>query len=170
MNVILKQHEPKEVKIGEVQFYIRPFSAFTAANISGEVISILSPLLSLVVPFAKAASGGESNLDVDLGNIGMSIPGDKLEKTIRKLLVDHRNIAVDVDGKAEILSEDLANEIFCGEAQYMYLLAFEVIKINFPGIFDALKRRFGNVGEAIEKMTKQGNTATSTLNSLATLS
>ena len=39
----MKQMEVTEKQIGESTFYIKPFPAFTAVNISGELAAILSP-------------------------------------------------------------------------------------------------------------------------------
>ena len=79
---------------------------------------------------------------------------------MKKLLTQYNNIIVLIDGKQEALNDDLANEVFCGEAQDMYLLAFEVVKINFPGIFKWLKDQFGDPKEVFQKRIASINTGT----------
>ncbi len=46
----LKQVTPTKVPVGDMEFYIRPFPAFKAANITGELASVLTPLLGMLVP------------------------------------------------------------------------------------------------------------------------
>ena len=65
-----------------------------------------------------------------------SISGDKFERLMKKLLIDNKNISVEseaTDGEVKLLSYDLANEVFCGDVQDMYILCFEVIRLNFKG-------------------------------------
>ena len=50
---MLKQVEPTMVEVDGMKFYIRPFPAFKAANISGELASVLAPLLSGVFALLK---------------------------------------------------------------------------------------------------------------------
>ena len=52
-----------------------------------------------------------------------------------------------------MLTEDLANEVFCEDVQDMFLLAFEVIRTNYNGFFKKLGGRFGPL---IEGLTKTG--------------
>ena len=54
-----------------------------------------------------------------------------------------------------MLDMDLVNEIFCGEVQDMFILAFYVIRLNFNGFFKKLAGRFGKAGEALVKKTRQ---------------
>ena len=92
--------------------------------------------------------------------------GAKVESMMKKLLVAHKNIVVelpvyDEDGvemdeaEQEVLDMDLVNEIFCGEVQDMFILAFYVIRLNFNGFFKKLAGRFGKAGEALAKKTRQ---------------
>lgn len=46
----LKQMETKKVIVGENSFYIKPFPAFKAANLTGELASVLSPLIGAIAP------------------------------------------------------------------------------------------------------------------------
>ena len=67
-----------------------------------------------------------------------TISGDKVERMMRRLLIDQQNISVqgeDTDGNTVILDKDLADEVFCGELQDMFILCYEVIKLNFKGFF-----------------------------------
>ena len=41
----MKQFEPTEKTLGGTQFFIRPFPAFTAARVSGELVKMLSPMM-----------------------------------------------------------------------------------------------------------------------------
>lgn len=132
----MKRMEVTEKEIGKNTFYIRPFAAFTAANISGEVVSVLSPVLGGLAPLfgnmekesgkkGSAGSETESVMDMDiekalpaitdaLGNVS----GDKIEHLMKRLLIDNGNISVegpDTDGDVKKLDRDLADEIFCGE-------------------------------------------------------
>ncbi len=145
----MKQHETTEKKIGENTFYIRPFPAFTAANISGELISVLAPAVAGLAPLAMGAdgSGGEvdiMNLDVASFSGAMSsISGDKVENLLKKLLTKHDNISVETEDGVKHLDNDLANEIFCGSTQDMFILAVEVINVNYKGFFKKISGQFG---------------------------
>ena len=144
-------------------FYVRPFPAFTAANISGELAAIITPLLASLAPVAlssNANSGEEKNfMDMDAAEAAPmlakgleSLSGDKVEAILRKLLTKHGNISVEQHGgDMQKLTDDLANEMFCGNAQDMFILAFEVIKVNFSGFF---KKVGGQFGTALAGMMK----------------
>lgn len=170
----MKRMETTEKVIGENTFYIRPFAAFTAANISGEVIAVLSPVLGGLAPLfgdmekesSKSPKGeGSENanwMDMDiekalpsitdaLGNVS----GDKVEHLMKRLLVDNGNISVegpDTEGDVKKLDQDLADEVFCGEVQDMLILCFEVIKLNFKGFFKKLGARSGSLTGQLQKM------------------
>jgi hypothetical protein len=142
----LKQHNVvKEKELGGNTFYIRPFPAFTAANISGELGGIVAPVVAGALPFL--GDGGDAvNLDASAFGSAMSaLSGDKVESLLKKLLIKHGNISVKPAGEAEAvtLDSDLANELFCGSAQDMFVLAFEVIQANFSGFFENIASRFG---------------------------
>ncbi len=146
----MKQHETTEKKIGENTFYIRPFAAFTAANISGELISVLAPAVAGLAPLAMGASDSDDG-DVDFMNLDVAsfsgalsgLSGDKVENLLKKLLTKHENISVETEDGVKRLDNDLANEIFCGSAQDMFILAVEVINVNFKGFFKKLGGQFG---------------------------
>ncbi len=179
----MKQQEVRKVTIGENNFYIRPLPAFRAANLTGELTALVIPLLSGFAPFLEAVgrSGGDekdktkgkgSLLDVNITDAApaiagafSSLSGDKLEDLLHHLLITGGNIAVEQPGeKAEVLSKELADEVFCTDIQDMFILAFEVIRTNYNGFFAKLGGRFGQViGGLIQKVTpRQENTASST--------
>ena len=154
----IKKLETTEKKIGEATFYIRPFPAFTAANISGELSALIAPMLSGIAPLigsVKVDKDGVADLmDMEiedalpsLTNAFSGLSGDKFEKLMRQLLINHKNISVCSDeatgGEVKNLTLDLANEVFCGEVQDMFILCFEVIRINYKGFFKKLGSRFG---------------------------
>lgn len=171
----LKQMEPTHEKIGDYDFYIRPFPAMVAANLTGELASLLTPVLAALIPLVGNGDGEEDGglLDVDVNTAAASMAksmegfsGAKVESMMKKLLVAHKNIAVEIpeldedgietgEAEQEILDMDLVNEIFCGEVQDMFILAFYVIRLNFNGFFKKLAGRFGKAGEALAKKTRQ---------------
>lgn len=156
----MKQLESREVHIGENTFYIRPLPAMKAANVSGELANLILPVLSGLAPLAGMVTDGKDLFDIDLEQAGPAISGafsnlsgDKLEKVLRLLLLTGGNIAVEQpDEKAEKLTEDLLNEVFCENVQDMFILAFEVIRSNYNGFFKKLAARFG---PGLETLTKK---------------
>ena len=145
----------QERELSGNKFYIRPFGAFKAANMSGEIVSLLTPVLAHVAPImadVKVKGDTANILDMDaekaapyLANAMSGISGDKLELLLKKLLIQYKNISVELEGEteAQILTEDLADEIFCGETQDMFILTFDVIKANYSGFFKRLGGQFG---------------------------
>ena len=153
---ILKQMSTTEEVVGGIKFYITPFPAFKAANLTGELASVLAPLLGSLIPLVQSAKGkkGEKGfMDIDIDSIDenkaaeavlscTTINGDKIEALMRKLLLGG-HIVVEVPGEDEEpeaakLDMDLANELFCGNIQDMFVLCFRVIKLNFKGFFKNL--------------------------------
>ena len=151
----MKQHDIKRTRIIDGNtFYVRPFGAFTSANLSGEVTSLVVPIIGSVAPAFLGASTGEdfSLGDVDLETIAPalvkgleSFSGDKVEALLKKLLVKHNNVSVQLEGErdAQILTEDLADEVFCGETQGLFVLAVDVIMANYSGFFKKAAGVFG---------------------------
>ncbi len=150
----LKQVTPTKATVGDMEFYIRPFPAFKAANITGELASVLAPLLgvlaSLVPESGKKKEGAEETdfLDIDAEKAAEAmancpaIDRDRMENLMKKLLLGG-HIAVELEdenGETEEyrLTQDLADEIFCGDAQYMFVLCWHVIRLNFKGFFSKL--------------------------------
>lgn len=156
----LKQAEPRHEQVGGYDFYITPFAAFKAANLTGELASVLAPLLGALAPLV-----GDGNLmDIDAGKAAEAmmncnaINGDKIEKLMKKLLLGG-HIAVEIendDGEKEgaRLDEDMVNELFCGEIQDMFILCFHVIKLNFNGFFKKFAALSGKAGSANAKIPR----------------
>ena len=152
----MKQFEAKERELGSFMFYIYPLPAMKAANISAELFAVLLPMLGSLAPLLDMSNQDiASVMDIDAemaakafvkGASGLS--GDKLEFLLKTLLTTHRNVSFEpLDKKTtkpQILTEELANDIFCGEVQDMFILAFEVIKSNYSGFFGKLGSLFGD--------------------------
>ncbi len=166
----MKQLESRSVTIGENTFYIRPLPAFKAANMSGELVALAAPLLSGLAPLlSKAAPGdaGTSVLDVDMKEAAPSITaafstlsGDKLELLLKHLLITGRNVSVEMPNeKVQLLTEDIANEVFCEDVQDMFILAYRVIQTNYSGFFKKLGNLFGPAADALAQMVtpRSGN-------------
>lgn len=159
----MKQHEVKSEKtIGGNTFYIRPFPAFAAANISGELAAVLAPAIAGLAPLAmNAGDGGSDVMNVDVSSFSgamSGLSGDKVENLLKKLLTKHNNISVETEDGVKLLDNDLANEIFCGSAQDMFILAAEVINVNFKGFFEKIGSLFGFRKATGEKMAASINT------------
>lgn len=174
----MKQMEPREVTVGENTFYIRPLPAFKAANLTGELAALVMPLISGLAPLLAAVDSekeGNGLLDLNIEDAApaiagafSSLSGDKLEAILKHLLIAGKNIAVEVPGeKPQVLTEDLANEVFCTDVQDMFVLAFEVIRTNYNGFFKKLGDRFGRVVELVEKMKAPTRADMETLTSVA---
>jgi hypothetical protein len=171
----MKQMEPREVTVGENTFYIRPLPAFKAANLTGELAALVLPLISGLAPLlsvidSEKEGNGLMDLNVEdaapaIAGAFSSLSGDKLEAILKHLLISGKNIAVEVPGeKAKVLTEDLANEVFCTDVQDMFILGFEVIRTNYNGFFKKLGDRFGKAAELLKQMKnlKQAGTEIST--------
>lgn len=150
---VVKQAEVYEIRVGGNTFYLRPFPAFKTVFISGELSTTIGPLLSAAAPFL-AADGG--SLDMEIGAMAPaivtafnSLSGDKLERLMKNLLINYKNITVDIEGEdaPQVLTETLSNELFCCDVQDMFILAFFVIKYNFSGFFKKFGDQFGKVSE-----------------------
>lgn len=160
----LKQMEPTKETVGGYNFYIRPFAAFKAANLTGELASVLAPLLGALAPLVSDQKEG-SLMDVDAAQAAealsncTNISGDKMEKLMQKLLLGGHIVVElpDEEGKtkAERLDMDIANEIFCGEVQDMFILCFHVIKLNFNGFFKKIAGLSGKAGSAVPKTPRK---------------
>lgn len=150
----MKQLEPRVVEVDGKEFYITPFPAFRAANLSGELTGVLAPLFAAIVPLLGTLSDG---VDTALENIdpsaavsalkGLDLDGNTVEKMMKKLLLGgHIATTIeDEDGNEEPvrLDEDTINELFCGQVDGMFILCFKVISVNFGGFFKKLAGRFG---------------------------
>ena len=174
----MKQLQTFEKQIGDNRFYIRPFKAFDAAFISAELVNLLSPILGAIAPFlgddSTDSNGNPDIMDMDAEKVidkaspALSrISGDKLESVMKTLMIQHGNVSVEcqeTEGSVALLSEDLANEVFCGELQDMFVLCFEIIRINYKGFFKKLGGRFGGLTALLQSPTAKAteNTASST--------
>lgn len=157
----MKRLETTEKIIGNAKFYIRPFAAFTAANISGELAALITPMVSSLAPLLgdKATAADVMNVEIEkaapaITGAFSSLSGDKIERLMKKLLIDNQNISVEADatdGRLVIMDYDIANEVFCGDVQDMYILCWEVVKINFGGFFKKLGAQFGDLSGLTEK-------------------
>lgn len=175
----MKQLESREVTVGENTFYIRPLPAFKAANLSGELAALVLPLVtgltSLIPAGTTAENTGNGLFDIDVKDAGpaisaafSSLSGDKIEAILKHLLIAGKNISVEVPGeRVQILTEDLANEVFCEDVQDMFILAFEVIRTNYNGFFKKLGGRFGPVVEALKQTVTPSQTSTESSTSAA---
>ena len=168
----LKQLETREVTVGENIFYIRPLPAFKAANMTGELAALVLPLVSGLAPLLSdvdTEKEGDGLLDIKVEDAApaiagafSSLDGDKVEKILKHLLIAGSNISVEQPGeKVRLLTEDLANEVFCTDVQDI-ILAFEVIRTNYNGFFKKLGDRFGKVAEWAEKTMARARNATAT--------
>lgn len=175
----MKQLESREVTVGENIFYIRPLPAFKAANLSGELAALVLPLVtgltSLIPAGTSAENMGNGLFDIDVKDAGpaisaafSSLSGDKIEAILKHLLIAGKNISVEVPGeRVQILTEDVANEVFCEDVQDMFILAFEVIRTNYNGFFKKLGGRFGPVVEALKQTVTPSQTSTESSTSAA---
>lgn len=175
----MKQLESREVTVGENIFYIRPLPAFKAANLSGELAALVLPLVtgltSLIPAGTTAENMGNGLFDIDVKDADpaisaafSSLSGDKIEAILKHLLIAGKNISVEVPGeRVQILTEDLANEVFCEDVQDMFILAFEVIRTNYNGFFKKLGGRFGPVVEALKQTVTPSQTSTESSTSAA---
>ena len=167
----MKRMEVTEKTIGENKFYLKPFPAFAAVNISGELAATLTPILG---GLASVVSGNDGNslkekaaglMDADIDEAlpaftkslsGLS--GANLERLMRKLLTESSNISVEgpiTNGEVVVMSKELADEVFCGDVQDMFILAFEVIRLNFNGFFKKIAGLSGKVGSASPKTPRK---------------
>lgn len=137
---------PIDKEIDGVTFHIRPFGALTAANISGDLASIASPLITAIAPLLmdddieKKSNEEVASEVVSKATALESLDGAKVEKLVRKLLIQYQNIIVDVtddegNDDTEIMNEDMMNQIFMGHVQNMFVLCWYVVEVNFQGFF-----------------------------------
>ena len=170
----MKQQETTQKTIGENTFYIRPFPAFRAANISGELVKILSPAVGAIASAVgvsgastKEAAASVMDMDIDdvapkLGDALSGLSGDSIERLMKKLLIESGNVSVEgptTNGDVKVMDLDIANEVFCTEIQDMFILCFEVVKVNFRGFFSKIADRFGGLLTASGAETASSDTA-----------
>lgn len=166
---IAKNAEVIRVELGDYEFGIHKFGAFKAANLSGELVAMFAPMLSALVPELvkevkeeKKSGVEKSIMDTELEDMAPAIAGafntlkgDNVEKLLVKLLCS-KNIFVKETGEdaedGEWLTMDLADSIFAGNVQDMFVLAAKVIACNYQGFFEKLGIRSGaGAGKMIVK-------------------
>lgn len=161
----MKLHESTQITINGNQYYIFPLPAFSAANLSGDILALLAPVIGGIAP-AMAADGTNTKVEDVLPALTTAfngMDGDKLESLLRKILIEGKNITVETEDNpdGERLNQDLVNELFCGNVQDMYILAFHVLKVNYHGFFKKLSSRFGGVFKpAAQKASKNTDNST----------
>lgn len=157
----LKQMEAKKTTVGDNNFYIKPFPAFKAANLTGELASVLSPLIGAIAPLV--GDGDLMDVDVNKAAEALStstvINGDRLEALMKKLLLDG-NIVIEYEDEEgekqqDVLDKDLADEVFCGNVQDMFVLCVHVIKLNFNGFFEKLATLSGKAEQVATKTPRK---------------
>ena len=169
----MRQTTQKTVQVCGSTFHVFPFSAFTAANLSADVIHLLAPVIGGLMPLISKASSsagatsrdaamdsagedpgnpsgeqersGQSILDVDidmdkagaiLATAFRELSGDEVERVLKNLLTENRNISYESEtGVREWMTQDLADELFCGQPHGLFILAFHVIVRNYSGFF-----------------------------------
>lgn len=188
---MLKQMNPKRVVIGEYEFAIYPFGAFVSATISGDLTRYVGPVIAGLLPLMGDAQQGDLNdpdhdflqdiMKKDLSEVVpilmmavQQIDGQILQKLLKELLVDYKNISVQYrDEKGEVKMEQLtfenANDIFTQSLDGMIQLAIEVCKVNFSDFFSRLGLRFGSQRAIMDQQT-QSSMDTSTQDGFAPLS
>ena len=160
----MRQMETTTADVGGMKFYIRPFPAFKAANLTGELASVLAPLLGVLAPLVTKEDNGGGLMDIDVKDAAeamsgcSAISGDKLELLMKKLLLGGHIVVETPDEEnggveGKVLDMDIANEVFCGEVQDMFVLCFHVIKLNFNGFFKRIAGQSGKAGSAEEEKT-----------------
>ena len=174
----------KRVTIGECDFAIFPFPAFTASTISGDLAKFFGPLIAGFLPLL----GGEQTEEVIDSVMQMKVDdlvpsfikaiqtldGVSVHNILKELLVDYKNISVEYrEDNGEMvqsqLTYELANQIFVGGLDEMIRLAAEVVKLNFGDFFGKLFRQYGN-RSATTAGQKQSGTDTLTQGGFVSLS
>lgn len=178
--------EPTEVTIGEHTFYILKYPALKAANVLGKLNTVFSPLASGIVPLigmipSKDSSNKNSIFDMDISkalpiitNALTSLDGNTLQEVIELLVLKHNNVSVELtdnngDTLPKKLNRDTLDDIFCGELQDLFFLAYKVIEINYKNFFGNLLTQFGARKKAGTQQNSK-NTVVSTQLDLLTLS
>ena len=158
----LKQMEVTNVKIGENTFFIKPFKAFEAVNLSGELTSVISPLVGAFAPLVGNGNILDTEISADKvvdAFSGVNIDGNKLERLMKKLLLGG-NVVIEYEDESgetqqETLDQDLANEVFCGNVQDMFVLCIHVIKLHFIGFFKRLATLSGKAAQVVAKTPRK---------------
>ena len=170
----MKRQTPTTKTIGDYNYYIYPFGALIASRLTGDLVALVTPMLGAAAPLIGKQLDAESGnlfdmkveeLDPALSGAFASLTGEKVESLMRQLLIDHKNVYFEGvgDEKPQLLTAEDLNEIFCMDLQDMYLLAWEVLKLNFQGFFKKLSTQSGDLGTLVEKVTKAKSGGTENL-------
>lgn len=159
----MKQMEVTEYTIGDYTFYVKPFPAFVAANISAELAKVIAPILGAIAPLFGGLNEDVGLSDVKaedagnaLGSAFSNLSAEEFDSLLKKLLITNKNVSVCgplTEGATKQLDMEMANEIFCGDVQNMFVLCFYVISLNYKGFFKKLGSRFGNLTQLMAEKT-----------------
>lgn len=172
----LKRLESTQFDIGEYSFYVTPFPAMKSAGIAADVAKVIGPALGGI--FSIVGTGGNGKTDAEgilsgidpqkavtvLGEALSSLDGDEMERIIGRLLIDYNNVNVSgpfTEFKAVRMNRDTFDEVFCCEAQNIFVLCWDVINLNYKSFFKNIALQFGNQTESTESLTTSA-TASST--------
>lgn len=167
----MKQQDATPVLVGDTTFYIRPVPAFKSANIFGQLTKTITPVAGGLLSLVGGTGDEESIFDLNLEEAAPALAGavsglsgTVVETLLRQLLVDYGNIAYDdpETGATPKLTMDKANELFCGEVQDMFILAVEVIKVNYNGFFKKLAAQFGSAIAKFKDLMAASSASTET--------
>lgn len=156
---------PAKKEIGGYSFWIHPMSAMKCACLSGDLASVLVPLMTGIAPFLGR---GQDLTDKDIVEAAPAIAGafstlsgEKVERLMQALLIDERKIGVEGPGLkgATFLDASNIDTVFAGHAQNMFVLAFHVINANFGDFFGSLGPQFGAAIESLKKSPITESTA-----------
>ena len=165
--ITMKQLETVQKAISGNTFFIMKFGAFKAANLSGKLIGLIAPVMASLMPLVgKDVSMLDQNIENVVPLIAgafSQLEGNKVEVLLKELLLGG-NISVQLEGETDVkrLTEDVVNEIFCGDVQDMFLLAGEVVRVNYQGFFKKMQSQFGIQNELLTKVQKMTSTVSST--------
>lgn len=87
----LKQLEPKKETIGGLNFYIRPFPAMVAANLTGDLVSLLTPVLAALMPLVGNSDNESDGEDGDLMDIDVMMRPLPFQRVWKGFLVAKLN-------------------------------------------------------------------------------
>lgn len=87
----LKQLEPKKETIGGLNFYIRPFPAMVAANLTGDLASLLTPVLAALMPLVGNSDNESDGEDGDLMDIDVMMRPLPFQRVWKGFLVAKLN-------------------------------------------------------------------------------
>ena len=167
----MKQQDATQVTVGSTTFYIRPFPAFKSANIFGQLTKTITPVAGGLLSLVGSSGDGTSVFDLNveeaapaLAGAVSGLSGPVVETLLKQLLVDYGTIAYDdpETGNTMKLTMDKANELFCGEVQDMFILAVEVIKLNYNGFFKKLAAQFGPAIAKFKELMAASSASTET--------